>query len=224
MNTNRFCMLDGIKRKTRMTTIFFRKYSLYMSLLLIFTKSEMEEKKDRSYVYLIVAAALILFDQITKISVKGFNLICLHHQGMEIGDGIPIIGDIVRFVFVENPGMAFGISFGAGKIFLSLFSILASIGLIVLILRMKTENPWVRFAFTLILAGAAGNMIDRVFYGVFYGESPLFFGMVVDFIQVDIPDIDFLGAHYTHFPVFNVADSCVTCGVILLLLFYKKNT
>jgi lipoprotein signal peptidase len=56
---------------------------------------------------------------------------------------------------------------------------------------------------------------------VFYGTTPLFYGGVVDFILVDIPDIDFLWFQYTHFPVFNVADSCVTCGIILLIIFNK---
>jgi lipoprotein signal peptidase len=50
-----------------------------------------------------------------------------------------------------------------------------------------------------------------------YGESPLFYGKVVDFIQVDIPDVTWFGEIYTHWPVFNVADSCVTVGVVLMM-------
>ena len=92
--------------------------------------------------------------------------------------------------------------------------------LIILLIKMKNENLWVKMGFSLILAGAVGNLIDRVFYGVIFGESPLFYGKVVDFIQVNIPDIDFLG--WTHFPVFNIADSCVTIGVSILILVHNK--
>ena len=79
----------------------------------------------------------------------------------------------------------------------------------------------IQIGITLLIAGALGNFIDRCFYGVFYGEQPLFYGYVVDFIQVDIPDINWFGATYTHWPVFNVADSCVSIGMILLIMFNK---
>jgi signal peptidase II len=85
---------------------------------------------------------------------------------------------------------------------------------------LKGFNKWIIGGFSLIFAGAVGNLIDRVFYGVIFSESPLFYGKVVDFIQVDIPDVAFLG--WTHFPVFNIADSCVTVGVILLILVHNK--
>ena len=74
----------------------------------------------------------------------------------------------------------------------------------------------------LIFAGATGNMIDRVFYGVFYDYAPLFYGKVVDFILVDIPNINIFGKYYDYFPVFNIADSCVSVGIVLLL-FYNKH-
>jgi signal peptidase II len=75
-----------------------------------------------------------------------------------------------------------------------------------------------RLSYMLIFSGAVGNLIDRMFYGVLYGESPLFEGKVVDFLQVDIPDIVWFGVEYTHFPVFNLADSCVSIGVVLMLI------
>ena len=59
-------------------------------------------------------------------------------------------------------------------------------------------------------------------YGVLYGEGALFYGLVVDFIQVDIPDVNWFGQVYTHWPVFNVADSCVSCGMVLLFILNKK--
>jgi signal peptidase II len=171
--------------------------------------------------YFVFAAVLVLLDQIIKVSVKGFNLFGFEHSGLYYGQQIPVIGETIMITFIENPGMAFGIQFGAGKIFLSLFSVFASFALFWLITQLKNYKWGVRLGFSLILAGAFGNLIDRVFYGVFYGEMPLFYGKVVDWIQVDIPDVTVFGQYYTHFPIFNVADSCVTVGVIFLILFNK---
>jgi signal peptidase II len=75
-----------------------------------------------------------------------------------------------------------------------------------------------RVSFMLLFAGAVGNLIDRLLYGVLYGEGSLFEGKVVDFIQVDIPDVVVQGVQYTHWPVFNIADSCVSIGVVLMLV------
>jgi len=167
--------------------------------------------------YYIIALSLILLDQVTKVYFKGFNLFGITHEGYRRYESNTIIPDILNFTFVENPGMAFGIEFGEGKIFLSLFSVIASIILAILIYRMKESHAGIVTGFTLIFAGATGNLIDRVFYGVFFNEGPLFFGKVVDFIQVNIPDM----FGYEYFPVFNIADSCVTIGVVLLFIFQK---
>lgn len=179
-------------------------------------------QKNSSKIYFIIAIILVLLDQLTKIAVKGFNLFGIEHSGMMLGESIPVFGDFLRITFVENEGMAFGIKFGAGKIFLSLFSVFASIALGIFLQKLKNYSAFAKVPIMLIFSGAIGNLIDRVFYGVFYSESPLFYGKVVDFIQVDIPDISIFGMTYTHWPVFNIADSCVTCGVILLILFHNK--
>jgi signal peptidase II len=76
----------------------------------------------------------------------------------------------------------------------------------------------VKIAVMLVLAGAVGNLIDRMFYGVLYDQGPFLYGKVVDFVQVDIPDVTIFGETYTHWPVFNVADSCVSVGVVLLMI------
>jgi signal peptidase II len=189
--------------------------------------------KDKHNYYFISVFILVLIDQITKVAVKGFDIFGITHQGMFLGDSFSVIGDFLRITFVENEGMALGIKFGAGKIFLSLFSIIATIALFIYLKKLKPYDFWVKLSIMLILSGAFGNLIDRVFYGVFYGESPLFYGKVVDFIQVDIPDITIPEINifnstflpeltYTHWPVFNVADSCVSCGVVLLLIFHKR--
>jgi len=173
-------------------------------------------------VYYIIAILLILSDQITKFMVKGFPFFGINHIGMQLGESFQVIGDYVKFTFVENPGMAFGISFGWGKIFLSLFSVAASIGLAYLIKKVSFTHIVVRIGVMLIFAGATGNLIDRCFYGVIFNENPLFYGYVVDFIEVNIPDVSLFGYHYTSWPVFNIADSCVFCGVVSMMFFTSK--
>ena len=172
--------------------------------------------------FFLFALFFVVTDQITKLIVKGVDFWGIHIEGMKLGQSFEVLGSFLQITYIENEGMAFGISFGAGKIFLSLFSIIASIFLIIFLAKLKGSNFFVRTGISLILAGAMGNLIDRVFYGVIFGEKPLFYGRVVDFLQVDIPDISIMGINYTHWPIFNVADSCVTAGVILLLIFHNK--
>lgn len=177
--------------------------------------------KNKTALLYVISISLILLDQITKILIKGFDSFGLLINGFHYGERINVIGNIVQFTFVENPGMAFSIEFGAGKIFLSLFSIIASILLAIYLKKIGDKPIGYQLSVLLIFAGATGNMIDRVFYGVIYGYDSLFFGKVVDFILVDIPDINIFGRFYDYFPVFNVADSCVSVGIVLLLFYHK---
>jgi len=174
-----------------------------------------------SIYFILISIVLVFLDQFTKVLVKGFSLFGINHDGFYLGESISVIGDYLTITFVENPGMAFGIEFGAGKILLSLFSLLASIAIFWFLWKLEGHSRIVRTGVMLILSGAVGNFIDRMFYGLFYGESPLFYGNVVDFIRVDIPDIDIGSLYYTHWPVFNFADAYVTVGVIILLIFHK---
>jgi signal peptidase II len=172
---------------------------------------------------LYVTGIIVLIDQAAKLFIKGFDIpfLHLHHLGILVGTSFPIIGDFLRITFIENPGMAFGIDVG-GKLFLTIFSIVASIGIFIYLFKIRQEALVIRVALALILGGAIGNLIDRVFYGVIFGEGSLFYGKVVDFIDVDFFNIDFLGYHINRFPVFNVADSAVSIGVVMLLLFHKR--
>ena len=174
---------------------------------------------------LFVTFGIVLLDQITKLLVKGFSLplFDFYHQGMQLGQSIPMIGDFLRLTFVENPGMAFGIDIG-GRLFLAIFSLIASIGIFYYIYRVRNEAIIIRLTLAMILGGALGNLIDRSFYGVIFGEAPLFFGKVVDFIDMDFFHINFLGIHMDRFAVFNVADVSVSTGIVLMLLFHKKFT
>ena len=172
---------------------------------------------------------MIVVDQITKLLVKGFSIpfLNLNFSGMRYGHSIDIVGTILKITYVENPGMAFGIEVGSAKIFLSLFSLAASIAILIYIYKMRKEHIVFRIALSLILAGAVGNLIDRTFYGVFFGYAPIFFGKVVDFIHVNTFGFSLFGKNFSSFPIFNVADSSVTVGVIILIFFNyiynKKN-
>jgi signal peptidase II len=166
---------------------------------------------------------IVALDQVTKILVKGFTFpfLGIVWEGMYYGQTIPVIGDIVRLTYIENPGMAFGINFG-GRTFFAVFSIIACIGIFWYLYAIRKEPLRVRLPLALILGGALGNLIDRVFYGVLYGTAPLFHGSVVDFIDVIFFNITIFGYNLSRWPVFNVADSAVTIGVIVLIIFHRN--
>jgi len=167
-----------------------------------------------------------IIDQVTKLFVKGFSVpfLGINYDGMYLGQMIPVIGDFFRFTFVENPGMAFGYDPGSSfKLIISLFSLVASIGLIFYLFAIRSKSLSLRIAIALILGGAIGNLIDRTFYGVIFDYAPLFYGKVVDFFDFDFFNFTLFGRSYDRWPVFNIADAAVTIGVLILLLFYKKH-
>lgn len=172
---------------------------------------------------LYVTGAIVVADQIAKLAVKGFSIpfLNLYHAGVPVGSSTAIFGDLLRLTFIENPGMAFGIDLG-GKLFLTIFSLFASVGILVYLYRIREEPFVIRLSLAMILGGAIGNLIDRVFYGVIFGEGPLFYGKVVDFVDIDFFNLDFLGFHMTRWPVFNIADAAVSIGVLVLLVFHRK--
>jgi signal peptidase II len=174
---------------------------------------------------LFVTACIVIADQITKLWIKGIEIpfMGISVKGMTLGSSIPVIGDFLRITFIENPGMAFGIEIG-GKFYLTLFSVIASIGILAYLYMMRKENLTFRLSLAFILGGAIGNLIDRVFYGVLYGESELFHGKVVDFIDVDFFNIDLWGFHLSRFWVFNIADASVTIGILIMLVFHRSFT
>lgn len=172
---------------------------------------------------LYLTVGIVIADQITKLLVKGFSIpgLGISHTGYPLGTSFQVLGDFLRFTYIENPGMAFGIDFG-GKMFLTLFSIAASIGILLYLLRIRDGAFSIKLSLAMILGGAVGNLIDRVFYGVFFDEAPLFYGKVVDFIDMDFFNIDLLGYSITRWPVFNIADASVSIGVVLLLFFHRR--
>jgi len=174
---------------------------------------------------LYLSLLVVISDQISKIVVKGISIpfLNINLHGMSYGSSFDVIGSFFKIWFVENPGMAFGIDVGNGsKLFLSLFSLLASILIIFYLYKVRNQNFWLRVALALILGGAIGNLIDRTFYGIIFGYAPIFYGKVVDFFSVDFFDFSIFGHTYERWPIFNVADSAVTIGVIILLFIKKQ--
>lgn len=189
---------------------------------------------------LLLGIALVVVDQVVKVLVK---------MNMTLGESIPVLGNWFQLLFVENKGMAFGMAFGGvvGKYLLTLFRLVLFGFLCWWISRLlKREIPvptGVLVGLTLITAGAFGNIIDCLCYGLIFSEStyqtvatlgsyaPLMQGKVVDMFYFPIfhttwPEwLPFIGGHdYTFFsPVFNFADANISVGVVLLLLFYSKD-
>lgn len=172
---------------------------------------------------LFVSLIVVFLDQLTKFLVRGLKVewLGIDIQGMPYGSTKPLIGDIVRITFIENPGMAFGIDVGP-KMFLTIFTIIASVFIFFYIYKHRNDGFLMRLSLALILAGAVGNLIDRTFYGLLYNYAPLFHGKVVDFVQVEFWDFTFMKRTYTTWPIFNIADVAVSAGFLIILIFHNK--
>ena len=209
---------------------FLRKYCKQ-------TKNQTTLKKKYAWIAAVVVLLLIVIDQVIKFWVK---------THLALGQTIPLIGEWCNLHFVENEGMAFGISFGqqVGKFILSLVRILL-VGVLcwytVNRIRREKMDGLVLTILCLVIAGALGNIIDSMFYGILFTESnflqvaqwspghgyaPFFFGKVVDmfyFKLFPIPEGFPLWGGSWFFPaVFNFADSCITVGIFLAIIFNKR--
>ena len=183
-------------------------------------------KLTRGFRLGIFVTCLLVIDQVSKILVK---------TNMQIGESIHVFGDWFQILYIENNGMAFGMQFGGsiGKLMLTLLRVVLVAVIFIYIRKLlkKPETPTgVLFGLAAILCGALGNIIDCLFYGVIFDYAPLFYGRVVDMLY--FPLIDTVlpagfpiwgGEHIIFFrPIFNIADSCITCGAIYLILFKWK--
>jgi len=171
--------------------------------------------------------AVLITDQLSKFYIKGISIpfLNLKLEGMYIGESIPILGDFFKITFIENPGMAFGFNPGSDfKLWVSLFSLVASIGLLVYLYLARDKSLSLRIAIAMILGGAIGNLIDRMFYGIIYDYAPMFYGKVVDFFDFDFFNFSILGRDYDRWPIFNIADASVTVGVLILIFFYRHHS
>ena len=175
---------------------------------------------------LYLTVVVVLFDQLSKFYIKGISIPFLNFsfEGMYYGESIPVIGNFFKITFIENPGMAFGFNPGSDfKLLISVFSLVASIGLLVYLFVVRNKSLSLRIALAMILGGAIGNMIDRTFYGSIYKYAPIFYGKVVDFLDFDFFNFTILGRNYDRWPIFNFADVSVTIGVLILIIFYRQH-
>lgn len=175
---------------------------------------------------LYLTLAVLVADQFSKFYIKGVSIPALNikFEGMYIGESISIIGDFFKITFTENPGMAFGFDPGSDfKLLISVFSLVASVGLLVYLYTVRNKSLSLKIAIALILGGAVGNVIDRMFYGLIYDYAPLFYGKVVDFFDFDFFNFSIFGRSYDRWPIFNIADAAVSIGVLILLFFYKHH-
>lgn len=185
--------------------------------------------------------ALLVLDQAVKMWIK---------THMMLGEEFSVFGNWFKILFVENNGMAFGMELGDGrwgKTVLSLFRIIAvgAIGWYILKLVREKAPLGVVFSFALIFCGAIGNIFDSLFYGLIFsdshyqvatlfpdggGYSSFLHGRVVDMLYFPLVQGTFPswipgwgGQEFIFFrPVFNLADSYITIGVLMLLLFHRN--
>ena len=190
---------------------------------------------------LFIAFIVLLIDQIIKIYVKTHFF---------LGEEVHLAGDWAIIQFTENKGMAYGMEFGGefGKLFLTIFRILAvcAIGYYLWTLAKKKEDKLYIVCIALIFAGAIGNIIDSVFYGVLFSESryleaarfmpeeggyaPLLHGSVVDMFHFPVFEGHFpswfpiWGTEDFEFfrPIFNFADFSISIGVAMIILYQKR--
>ncbi|MDH3267222.1 MAG: signal peptidase II [Ignavibacteria bacterium] len=169
----------------------------------------------------IIFLSLILFliDQISKIIVRGFSspLFNINLNGLYPGESKPLIHNVLHITLVENPGIAFGIDPGESlRDLILIITILTCIGFFVYLMFAKKADIKTRIAIALILGGAAGNLFDRIFYGIIYNYAPLFQGNVVDFLDVRFFRLFLFDNIHGNY-VFNFADVSILSGVFLLI-------
>ncbi len=190
---------------------------------------------------LLIVFLLLVIDQAVKIWIK---------THLTLGGGYDIFGDWAKIHFIENPGMAFGMKWGGdfGKLMLSSFRLLAIAALTWYLFSItKKKYPKILvFSIALVLAGAIGNILDSAFYGLIFSESTyhsvaqlfpegggyagFLHGSVVDMLYFPMFEgvfpswVPFFGGQDFVFfsPVFNIADSCITIGVVLIIIFRKR--
>ena len=113
---------------------------------------------------LYLTLGVVVLDQLSKFYIKGIEIPFLNISvaGMYIGESIRVIGNFFKITYIENPGMAFGFNPGSDfKLWISVFSLLASIGLLVYLYVVRNNTLSLRIALAMILGGAVGNLIDR---------------------------------------------------------------
>jgi signal peptidase II len=164
--------------------------------------------KNYPYNYLYISLIVIILDQISKIAVRYY---------MPLNHEISVIGNYFKLTHVQNFGAAFSLSIGSDMVNRIVFSIITFIMIFVILYMLKHSVTKIeKIAFSLIIGGAVGNLIDRVWLGAVTD----FFDF--DFITIDIPRWDF---YMDRWPIFNIADSSIVVAMNLLfiyMIFFEK--
>jgi len=147
------------------------------------------EKETEFNMNFFLICFIVLIDQISKILI---------HAKMNLYESIQIIPHLLDFTYIRNEGIAFGINFAGSKVIFIVFPILITFYLFSLLKDKEFDKPFYQISLLLIIGGAIGNIIDRIFRGY-----------VIDFIDFHINNV--------HWYVFNLADSSVTIGLLFLL-------
>ena len=195
---------------------------------------------SKKQIAFLVIAFLLIADQILKLWVKSH---------FYLGEERKVIGNWFILHFVENRGMAFGFEFAGrfGKVLLTLFRLIAASAIMVYLLKLikKGIPTGLVISIAMIFAGAVGNIFDSAFYGLLFSDS---YGRIAEFLPAtggyetflhgSVVDMLFFplikgtwpswspihaGESFLFFrPVFNIADSSITVGITIILLFYRK--
>ncbi len=158
---------------------------------------------------ILIPIFVVILDQLSKIIVKNYWL-----DNNLYFSKVNILSDYIRFIFVENPGIAFGIDTSKYHIYITLLTILSVIFISVYYYKCIINKNYERYCLSFILGGAIGNLLDRIFVLI----PNMQYNGVIDFIDVGFNDFRW----YT----FNIADASITIGIIIYLyqnLFLKRN-
>lgn len=151
--------------------------------------------------FFLIATGVILIDQLTKQVAASY----LREHG-----SITIIADWFKFTYTENTGIAFGVDPGSRIILIGGTALILA-AILGYVLWSSNRSPLFLSAFSLIFGGGIGNLIDRIAYG-----------SVIDFLHLDLYNGYILDRWVSLWPVFNLADSAITIGAVLLVVFYKQ--
>ncbi|MEE9450051.1 MAG: signal peptidase II [Ignavibacteriaceae bacterium] len=175
---------------------------------------------------IIISFFILLADQFSKLYIKGLVIPFFDpvNSGLSVGECIPLINNFIHITLVENPWMAFDFNPGSDfKLWISLFSLVVSVGFLVYLYMVRSKALILRIAIALMLGGAIGNLIDKMFYGLLFDYAPLFYGKVVDFVDLRLFSIFVLNKTYGVY-IFSLADLAITAGFICFILFLNKQT
>jgi len=155
--------------------------------------------------FFLISLPIVLIDLITKKIVK---------STFSYGESVKIIGNFLRFTYIENPGIAFGLFADHHPLKNLILFIIAIFAIFFIIFTFKnSKTRFQRISLSIILGGALGNVLERLFgYIIYFGDFKIFYGKVVDFIDIGIGEL--------RWPYFNIADSSITIGVIMLMIYY----